>query len=357
MAKLHRLHGLTLSYFTGKLEAYLRVKGLAYEFIEMDSADFRKCAQMTGIAQMPQLETPSGEWLTDTSAIIASFEALNTAPALQPSTPLARFFSLLLEDYFDEWLWRPALYYRWRFNDDARLMSAQIARSLLRDIPGPFFAKRLYILHRQRRVFLHDDGITRANAKAVEALFLSTLEMLEPIFALRPYLFGHRPCEADFALFGSVFRHFSHDPTPQDLMRQHAPQTLAWAARLWATTPATLHSAAPIDATPTDLDGFFEELGASYLPYLGANAEALRTRQRRVRANLKGGVFVTKPSLYHLHCLNVLKRAFAALEAADQHIVAVRIGASAALLKGPVSEIGLALETRKSNPTDRAWRH
>jgi glutathione S-transferase len=356
MPTCHRLHGLTLSYFTGKLEAYLRVKGVPYEFIEMDMRDFRKCARATGVAQMPQLETPSGEWLTDTTSIIARFEAIGAAPALKPSKPLDSFLSLLLEDYFDEWLWRPALYYRWRFDEDAKLMSAQIARSLLRDIPGPFWVKRLSILLRQRRVFLHEDGVTRANGSAVEALFLSTIDALEPIFGARPYLFGQRPCEADFALFGSFFRHFSHDPTPQDVMRRRAPYTLAWVARLWATTPRMVDAARPIDGAPADLATFLEEAGTSYLPYLAANARALRERAARVRAMAKGGVFITKPSRYHLHCLNDLKRTFAALSDGDQDAAATRIGASASLLTEPPDEVGVALAERTWQPTDRAWR-
>lgn len=352
----HRLHGLTLSYFTGKLEAYLRVKGVDYEFIEMDMRDFRACAHATGVAQMPQLQTPAGEWLTDTTAIIAHFEAQGAAPKLKPSKPLDAFFSLFLEDYFDEWLWRPALYYRWRFDEDARLMSAQIARTMLRDIPGPFWLKRLSILLRQRRVFLREDGVTSANGAAVEALFLATLDALEPIFAARPYLLGQRPCEADFALFGSFFRHFSHDPTPQDVMRRRAPHTLAWVSRLWACTPQAMDSAPPIDSVPGDLNPFIEEAAASYLPYLAANALALREHGARVRATVKGGVFITKPSRYHLHCLNELKRAFAVLGDNDQSAAAARIGAAVRFLREPVDEVGVALATRTARPTDRAWR-
>ena len=40
----YELHGLKLSYFTGKLEAYMRAKGLPFRFVEMDMADFRRCA-------------------------------------------------------------------------------------------------------------------------------------------------------------------------------------------------------------------------------------------------------------------------------------------------------------------------
>lgn len=352
----YRLHGLTLSYFTGKLEAYMRAKGLAYDFVEMDMADFRRCARATGIAQMPQLETPTGEWLTDTTAIIAHFEAQNTKPQVRPLKSLDAFFSRLLEDYFDEWLWRPALYYRWRFDDDARLMSAQIARTLLRDLPGPFIIKRLAILLRQRRVFLDKDGVTGANGAAVEALFLATLDALELSLATRPYLLGQRPCEADFGLFGSFFRHFSHDPTPHDVMRLRAPNTLAWVARLWAVTPQSIEAAPPIDHVPADLDPLLQEATASYLPYLAANALALRQNTSFVQANVKGGVFVTKPSRYHVHCLNELKRGFLGLSQSDRAVATARIGAAARLLTEPLDDVSANRAVPNARPADRTWR-
>eukprot|EP01031_Cornospumella_fuschlensis_P011723 gene11723-14324_t len=112
-AKPYTLYGLKLSYFTGKLEAYLRAKGIAFQFVEMNTADFQRCARETGVAQMPQLLSPQGAWLTDTTTIIAHFEGQGAEPKLSSTTATGNFFSLLLEDAFDEWLWRPALYYRW----------------------------------------------------------------------------------------------------------------------------------------------------------------------------------------------------------------------------------------------------
>ena len=158
------LHGLKLSYFTGKLEAWLRARGLPFRFVEMDMAGFRACARATGVAQMPALRSPGGEWLTDTTAILRRLEAEAPGPALQPEAPLAAFLSLFLEDAFDEWLWRPALYYRWAFADDARLMSRRIAATLMRDLPLPLALKAEVVRRRQQSVYLRQDGITRATA-------------------------------------------------------------------------------------------------------------------------------------------------------------------------------------------------
>ena len=71
------VHGLDLSYFTGKLEGYLRAKGLSYRLEEMTVGSFRRLARHTGVQQMPQLELPDGRWMTDTVRIIDALEGLH----------------------------------------------------------------------------------------------------------------------------------------------------------------------------------------------------------------------------------------------------------------------------------------
>lgn len=348
-----RLHGLKLSYFTGKLEAYLRCKGIAYDFIEMDTADFRRCAKATGIAQMPQVERADGTWLTDTTAIIARYEAEHPAPALRPSSPAARFISLLLEDFFDEWLWRPALYYRWAFEDDARLMSAQLARTMLADVPAPFGLRRRLILARQRRVYLSGDGVTAANRAAIEALYLNVVAALEPVFAARPFLLGDRPCEADFGLFGPFFRHFSSDPTPAAILRERGPNILAWTARLWATTPASLAAAPEIDAVPSDLGAILRMATGDYLSYLAANARAVHGGEMRVRLAANGAAFEVPANPYRAHGLAALQRAFQALDAASMAAAVAAMGGRPDILCEPPQDLSQPSESKR--PLDRQW--
>ena len=105
----------------------------------------------------------------------------------------------------------------------------------------PLFIRRKIILRRQRVVYLKQDGVTMETAPAIEALYMNSLRELDAIFAQRPFLFGDRPCEADFGLFGPFFRHFFCDPTAGALMRKHAPQLTHWVTRLWKTRPADLN--------------------------------------------------------------------------------------------------------------------
>lgn len=350
-----KLHGLKLSYFTGKLEAYFQTKGIPFEFIEMDRSDFQRCAQATGIAQMPQVETPDGAWLTDTTAMIAHFEETHHGPALSPVKPVAKFFSLLLEDLFDEWLWRPALYYRWVPKEDMRLMSHQAARTMLRDIKLPLRVRQQFIKSRQKKVYLDRDGVTKETALAIEALYLGVLEMLEAITSKRPFLMGARPCEADFGLFGPFFRHFSHDPTPAGIMREKAPNTLLWTARLWATRPKNLEAAPQVEDVPDDLNPLIELAADDYLPYLIANATAYENSEKDVSYRQGGMDWKLPVSPYRVECLNMLKAHLSGLQETDRTAAKDRLGATASdLLALPPTTI--RRDNKRSRPTDRLWQ-
>ncbi|MDO9471481.1 MAG: glutathione S-transferase family protein [Caulobacter sp.] len=356
MTRRWRLHGLKQSYFTGKLEGYLRVKGVPFDFVEMDTADFRACGRATGVLQMPQLQAPDGRWLTDTTAILRHFEAERPEPALQPSGPVAAFLSLFLEDAFDEWLWRPALYYRWAFHEDSRLMGRQLGRTILGDVPGPLGLRALIIRRRQQRTFLREDGVTRETAPLVEAIYADALAALEPIFARRPFLFGERPVAADFGLFGPMFRHFFSDPTPAAIMRETAPNVLAWVSRLWALTPEAAAAALrPVDA-PADLDPLLKLAAHEHLTELAANLDAVTDRRREAVFDLRGARWRTPVSPYCAACLIDLRTLHAALSPTDRATVDARLGPAAAHLRGPVVALPPALTPQVGErPRNHRW--
>lgn len=349
------VHGLSLSYFTGKMEAYLRAKGIPYRFAEMNMASFSRAARATGIAQMPQLEMPDGTWLTDTTRIIRHFESKGAEPALSPRDPATHFISLLLEDYGDEWLWRPALYYRWHFADDMTLMSAAIARTMMRDLKLPFWLRRRLILRRQRRVYLSQDGVTKETAPQIEALYFETLDALEAVFARRPFLMGERPVEADFGFFGSMFRHFASDPTPAAIMRARAPHVLAWVARMWALTPADFAHAPLPAAVPADLAPVLREACTAYLPYLAANDEALKRGDRHVSYAVEGVGWRLLVSPYRAHCLAALRDAYAALDAEARSLVDAALGGPQKILSAPAAYQS-SIPMASAKPVDRQWR-
>ena len=131
-----------------------------------------------------------------------------------PDDPAAAFFCRLLEDYADEGLWRPALYYRWAFAKDSILNARRFTEEFLWFPGTPAALLRGFVRNRQARTYMREEGVTPGNRRDVEKHYLDELDDLQALFGERPFLFGQRPSLADFGLFASMFRHFSIDPTP-----------------------------------------------------------------------------------------------------------------------------------------------
>lgn len=333
------VHGLDLSYFTGKLEGYLRLKGLAYRFDPMDTAQFKALGYRVGVRQMPHLTLNDGRLLTDTVAIIDTLEGQGGAPgccpSLTPADPVMAFLAELIEAFADEHLWRPALYYRWAFHDDALLASRRLAEGLMRDVWAPGWLKRAYILHRQRWFYLRGEGVQRRHGPVVEADYLALLEALEPVFRKRDWLMGDAPTRADVGLFGPLFRHFLSDPTPGRIMRERAPATAGWTLRLWVSRPGSVRSATDLRlsaADASDLAPLFRLISDRFLPEAAANARALAEGRRRVAWVMGGVVFRYRTNPYRAWRLGRLAVRFSALASEAQEAIGQILGEAACAL-------------------------
>lgn len=309
-----KLYGSSISYFTGKLENYFRVKGIPYQLEALArGATVDLVKEKTGSTQMPAVELADGRWLSDSTPIIQWFETQTGPPGVMPQAPLQRFFSLLLEDYADEWLWRPAMHYRWYYAPGARFASTHLATELGRDVPLPDFVFRQVVIRRQRGGYTAGDGITRDQVPGVEAIFKSTLEQLEAIFRQRPFLLGDRPSLADIGFSGPFFRHFALDPVPAEIIRQRAPAVWEWAARLWNTRLAECEGGL-LEGIPADWGPILDQVGRQYLPYLCANVEAVAAGRKRFDVEVDGVSYRrARWSKYRVWCLQQLRSHFDAL--------------------------------------------
>lgn len=303
-----KLYGLSISYYTGKMEAYLRYKEIPYDFVVLNPDRMRLLKEKTGAAQMPAVELPDGRFMTDTTPMIAWFEEQHREHPVIPKDPVLKFVSHLLEDYAEEWLWRPAMHYRWSYKTDRLHLSRKIVDELLPDKFGPAFLKRHFIRRRQHIEYVKRDGVDATTWDHVESIYLNTLDRLEAIFATRPYLLGDRPTLGDFGLFAPMFRHFAQDPTASDIMRQRAPGVFAWQARLWnaraSSTPGQV-----LDGLPDDLHPILNDIGDAYLPYLNANALAWQAGKEHFDPVMQGVQYRSVPvSQYRVWCLEQLQQ-------------------------------------------------
>lgn len=307
---------LDVSYFSGKLEAYLRWKEIPYQRIEVRwdrvQGELRRA---TGVAKVPVLRTADGLWLQDTTPILDWLEARHPQGAVLPDDPFQAFFCRLLEDWADEWLWRPALHYRWSFAPDARLLAQRIAAEAMGHLPLPTAWVAAIVRRRQHRTYVSGDGVTAATRAHVEGIYLGALERLERLLREQPFLLGERPSLADFGLFGPMFRHFALDPTPARLMRDRAPAVLEWVARLWNARASRLRAGwPPAGELPAVWRELLAEVGAGYLPALHANAVAWRAGARRHDFTVQGAAYRDVPVVrYRVWCRERLQDHFEAL--------------------------------------------
>jgi glutathione S-transferase len=312
-----KLYGLRISYYTGKMEGYLRYKETPHEFIVLNRKLMGRLKAETGAAQMPAVELPDGRFMTDTTPMIAWFEAQYPDPPVIPEDPILRFTSHLIEDYAEEWLWRPAMHYRWSYRTDRLHLGRKIVDELMADGPLPGFLKRTLIRRRQHVEYVRRDGVDANTWDHVESIYLNTLDRLEAIFADRPYLLGNRPTLGDFGFFASMFRHFSQDPTASDIMRLRAPGVFAWQARLW-NARASSTSGSEVAELPADMHSMLEDIGSGYLPYLNANALAWQQGLERFDPVIQGIQYRSVPvSQYRVWCLEQLQNR--AKEVPDTH--------------------------------------
>lgn len=316
----YTIHGMFCSYFTKKLETYFLIKGIPYKFAEMDAPSFAQCAKEVGVMQIPLVQCPDGTWISDTTPIIQEFEDDPSTIAIRPTDPLAAFFSYFLEDCFDEWLWTPALYYRWAFRMDEIRRSEEFTYTIASNgFKLPRFLLRKMLEKRQHDVHLKDNGIVSpAHSRWAEDLYIDLLDLLQPILKKRPFLFGDRPCEADIGLHGPVFPHFANDPTPQEIMQSRAPHVYRWVARLWSTRPEELVDSAEIENVPEDLQPLIAKFASGYLPYLVANKKAFQADEWRTRYEQDGLSWDVLTAPYRVYCLAQIQHRFQQLTKDDQ---------------------------------------
>ena len=131
----YRVHGMMQSYFTRKMTGYLDYKGIPWLF--------RRFPGMTAAALaagfpggVPVVETPDGEFMWDSTAMIHHLELRFPEPAVLPDDPVQRFLCYVLEDAADEWLYRPAVGTRWHFAENALVGGFELARDVAVQAPA-----------------------------------------------------------------------------------------------------------------------------------------------------------------------------------------------------------------------------
>lgn len=315
-----KVWGVTVSYFTGKLETYLRYKGIAYE-TEHPFADQERIKGLVGAIQVPLVERDDGRWMSDSTPTIRHFETEYPDRPVMPSDPVVRFIALLIEDYADEWLWRSAMHYRWSYEHDRELLSRILADEVTQHLKLPRFIRRHLIRKRQQVGFVINDGVTDETRDHVEAGFFNAMRAMLSMLANRPYLLGQTPSIADIGMMGPMLRHFGQDPTPAAIMRNDWPAIAEYVARVW-NAGATAGDVSLVSEVPADAEPMLREIAETHLVQLRENTLAYGRGDSLFEMTVQGCRYKKLPvSQYRVYCLERLREEFDALDTASQEKV------------------------------------
>ena len=312
-----------ISYFSGKLEAYLRYKNIPHALVDIDQSKLTMLGQKTGIMKMPAIEMADGNWLFDTTPTIQYLEQQHPQNPVLPDDQALRFLALLIEDYSDEWLWRPAMWWRWVPKVSRAALGRRIASSMMTDsilsIPLGYLTGR-----RQLKEWIWGDGVDQHNSNQVRDMLYRELAFLEPLLAQQPFILGSHPSVADLGYFGSMFRHFGNDPISGEVMRRQGPNTCEWLARMWNAKPESLNS----ENSGTQQwqwpeadywQPLLSRIAKDYLPYLHQNALAFREGKKHFDYSGQSLSFnSTITTHYRAWCREQLQAEFSALSESDQ---------------------------------------
>jgi len=269
------LYGGEISYYSGKVRAYLRFKGIPFEERTATRAVYKEIIlPRVGWPVIPVVITPDDETLQDSTDIIDALETRFPEPSVYPAGPCQRLVALLLEVYGDEWLKIPAMHYRW--NHNTRWIIREFGRL---SMPEASAEEQDEIGERTCRPFrgaLPALGVSAATIPAIEESYEGLLGELDAHFAAHPFLLGGRPSIGDFGLIGPLYAHQYRDPASGALMERLAPNVADWVRRMMDPPGAARDGEfLPGDAIPETLLPVLARMVAEQFPVLAATRGAL----------------------------------------------------------------------------------
>ncbi len=311
----YRLFGTETSPYSLKVRSFLRYKNADFDWVLRSVATEEEFNRHAVLPTVPLLIGPDGKASQDSTNMLATLEKKHTAPSAVPEDPACHAIALLLEDYADEWLNKAMFYHRWSQSPDREAAAIRVLEQLL---SGKQPAKR-----REAKTSVIDRmteklaivGATPENAPVITASFQRFISLFETHLEKHLFIFGGRPCSADFALAGQLQQMLS-DPTAGDWLRERAPFVVAWCEFMETPTPGAPFASLE-EVSETLLPLIRDEVAKTYLPWAKANSDAITGRKKEVTVELDDGVFAQATQRYAAKSYRVVKKALEKLSDAE----------------------------------------
>ena len=312
----YKVIGSEESPYSVKVRSYFRFKGIDHEWMGRAQAGDLFAAHAK-LPLVPLVVTPDETGLQDSTPLIETLEAQFPEPTINPSDPISRFVSILLEEFGDEWGNKWMFHFRWAREVDQIGCSRRLAAGNLSDADADADADEEQIEQaaatiRSRMVdrvwFVGSNEIT---APQIEQSFADMLQLLDSHLADRPYLFGARPAFADFAMWGQIYN-ARRDHTPAEIISKSTTHVAPWIDRM--LEPEIMGDFEPWENLQATLAPLLEtQVAALFLPWSVANAKAIEAGSEEFDVELASGTWRQKPQKYHARSLAALRQKYAAV--------------------------------------------
>ncbi|MCR9259395.1 MAG: glutathione S-transferase N-terminal domain-containing protein [Pseudomonadaceae bacterium] len=236
-------HGTMFSYYSAKTRAYLSYKHIA--FVETyDSRDLsQRIAATTHKVMIPVVETPGGEILQDTTAIIDQLETAHPARPVFPEDPVLMLVTRIIEFIMDELWVTTAMHSRWNDPRSKAFVISEFGRHIggSAGLRGEAAMQMGEKVAAQMMSYLPRLGISEAPGQAmVENLFKKTSRLLNQAVGPTQYAFGSRPSLIDFCLFTGYYAHHYRDHgDAMDFLKSQTPDLCYYLDNLHAACSAS----------------------------------------------------------------------------------------------------------------------
>ncbi len=271
------VYGGELSYFTRKLTAALHFYQAPYE-LRGKTPDVREEVEArSGTHQVPVLHTPENWMIADTTPLIELLDGRFPERRLFPPGPLGVLVHLL-EEYFDEWIARTMVHYRWHYPRSAEFASLRMA--------GGDAEAAARVAAWGPRACRATGTDSPSQQQAAEAEYQRLMDGAERQLGETRFLLGDRPTALDCVVLGGLRAHTNMDPDPKEMLARY-PRVVAWAerdARAWDGAGEL----APFPQSTPFAAAVLGELGEHYLPVLAANVQALAAGAKAFSAESYG---------------------------------------------------------------------
>lgn len=275
-----RLYGTPSSLYTAKARSYLIKQGVPFESCAAGEAHFRnEIVPRISRWIIPVVEHDDGTIVQDGSDIIAHFDATGpTRHPTYPNTPLHALIGQIFEFFGGEGLLRPAMHYRWNFDEVNRdFLSVDFPLSLAPTGAPPELKAGIFEMASARmRSAMASFGVSPETIPTVEASYAEFLRLFEAHLEGSPYVLGGRPTIGDYGLIAPLHAHLGRDPYPATIMKRTAYRVWRWTERMNATAqdageygrpPEELF---PADGVPATLKAMLRFIAEDYLPEVRA---------------------------------------------------------------------------------------